>query len=140
MLVACAAFAGLRWGEVAGLCLDAVDLDNGFVHVIRTVTGVAGRVEFKPYPNSRAGRRTILIPQWLTAELRDHIARHEQGLHGLIFTNELGGPLRRTLFRTRVWRPALVRAGLLGEVSEVDGKFEAVWMTEAGVVDSAVFA
>lgn len=96
-LVACAAFAGL--------CLDAVDLDNGFVHVIRTVTEVAGHVEFKPYPKSRAGRRTIPIPQWLTAELRDHIARHEQGLHGLIFTNEVGGPLRRTLFRTRVWRP-----------------------------------
>ncbi|MFI2562290.1 hypothetical protein [Nocardia farcinica] len=66
--------------------------------------------------------------------------RHEQGLHGQIFTNEVGGPLRRTLFRTWVWRAALVRAGLLGEVSEVDGKFEAVWMTEAGVVDSAVFA
>ena len=33
---------------------------------------------------------------------------------GEVFTNAAGGPLQRTLFRSRVWRPALVRAGLLG--------------------------
>ena len=43
------------------------------------------------------------------------------------------------MFRSRVWRPALVRAGLLGEVSEVDGEFEAVWMDEDGAVSSEVF-
>src|SRR5690606_4460879 len=37
VFVAMAAFAGLRWGEVAGLCADAVDLDAGVVRVIRTV-------------------------------------------------------------------------------------------------------
>ncbi|MHA6631619.1 tyrosine-type recombinase/integrase [Pseudonocardia sichuanensis] len=44
-----------------------------------------------------------------------------------IFANEVGAPLRRTLFRTRIWRPSLVRAGMLGAVVTVDGGFEAQW-------------
>ena len=75
------------------------------------------------------------------AELREHVATYPpDGARGLILTNEVGGPLRRTLFRSRVWRPALVRAGLLGEVTEVDGKFEAVWMNAQELVCSEVFA
>ncbi|MFD3428403.1 tyrosine-type recombinase/integrase [Nocardia fluminea] len=139
-LVACGAFAGLRWGEAAGLCVDAVDVDAGLINVIRTVTEVAGHVEFKAFPKSRAGRRSIPIPGWLVNDLVGHMEDHEQGQNGLIFTNEVGGPLRRTLFRSRVWRPALVRAGLLGEVSEVEGKFEAVWKSSEGEVDSEVFS
>lgn len=139
VFVATAAFAGLRWGEVAGLCDDAVDLDAGVLRVIRTVTEVAGHIEFKPFPKSRAGRRTVPIPRWLVDELADHMARYPRGPQGLIFTNEADGPLSRTSFRSRVWRPALVRAGLLGEVSEVGEKFEAVWMNTDGEVHSEVF-
>src|SRR6185437_11490777 len=40
---------------------------------------------------------------------------------------------RRTLFRTRIWRPSLVRAGMLGAVVEIDGRFDAQWTDEAGV-------
>ncbi|MFD3510889.1 tyrosine-type recombinase/integrase [Nocardia sp. NPDC058666] len=138
-LVASGAFAGLRWGEAAGLSVDAVDVDAGVINVIRTVTEVAGHVEFKAFPKSRAGRRSIPIPGWLVNDLVCHMEDHEQGQNGLIFTNEVGGPLRRTLFRSRVWRPALVRAGLLGEVSAVGSKFEAVWKNAAGEVESEVF-
>lgn len=138
-LVAVAAFAGLRWGEVAGLCEDAVDLDDGVVRVIRTVTEVSGNTQFKPFPKSAAGRRTVPLPKWVVGELREHLAGHPTGERGLIFPNTAGFPLRRTLFRSRVWRPALVRAGLLGEVVEVDGRFEAIWMTADGEVSSEVF-
>src|SRR5690606_6314895 len=78
VFVATAAFAGLRWGEVAGLCVDAVDLDAGVVRVIRTVTEVAGHTEFKPFPKSRAGRRTVPIPAWLAGELRDYLRQYPQ--------------------------------------------------------------
>ncbi|NQE89060.1 tyrosine-type recombinase/integrase [Nocardia terpenica] len=139
--VAVAAFAGLRWGEIAGLCADMVrDGDDGIVlHVVRTVTEVAGYTEFKPFPKSAAGRRAVPLPRWVSEELREYMRRYPRGDRGLIFTNEAGSPLRRGLFRARVWRPALVRAGFLGEVSEVDGRFEAVWMDNRGEVNSEVF-
>ncbi|WP_216911503.1 tyrosine-type recombinase/integrase [Nocardia noduli] len=138
-LVMVAAFAGLRWGEVAGLCEDAVDLGGGVVRVVRTVTEVSGRTEFKPFPKSAAGRRTVPLPAWVVAELRAYMGDNPTGERGLIFPNDAGAPLRRGLFRSRVWRPALVRAGLLGEVSEVGDEFEAVWMDSDGLVNSELF-
>ena len=49
-VVATAAGAGLRWGEVIGLRADAIDLDRARLSVIRTVTEVGGRTQFKPFP------------------------------------------------------------------------------------------
>lgn len=51
-MVAIAATAGLRWGEAAGVCADALDLDRAQVRVIRTVIEVAGHTSFKPFPKS----------------------------------------------------------------------------------------
>lgn len=94
--------------------------------MIRTVVEVNGRTAFKLYPKSGAGRRTIPLPDWLLPILRDHIARYRAGRAGLIFPNQVGIPLRRTLFCARAWRPTLVRAGLLGIITEtnstVDGR------------------
>ncbi len=115
-IVAVAGGCGLRWGEAAGLCADALDLDRGRLRVIRTVIEVAGHTSFKPYPKSAAGVRTVPVPAWLVTILRAHLDTHARGQGDLIFANEVGGALRRTLFRSRVWRPALVRAGLLGSV------------------------
>jgi hypothetical protein len=65
--------------------------------------------------------------------LRDHLDRFERGPNGLVFTNEAGKPLRRTLFRSRVWKPSLVRAGLLGKVVELGPKaFQAEWTDKGG--------
>jgi integrase len=49
-IIATAAGAGLRWGEAAGLCLDAIDLPNRRLRVIRTVIEVSGHTAFKAYP------------------------------------------------------------------------------------------
>jgi hypothetical protein len=67
------------------------------------------------------------------------MANHPRGEPGLIFANQVGGAYRRTLFRTRVWRPALVRAGLLGLVESDGEKFRAEWTDAAGVPGSAMF-
>jgi integrase len=87
---------------------------------------------FKPYPKSRAGARTVPLPAWALVLLLNHLERYPVGDGGLIFTNEAGGALRRTLFRSRIWRPALVRAGLLGEIRADQDKFVATWTTETG--------
>jgi integrase len=132
-IVACAAGAGLRWGEAAGLRADALDLDAARLAVIRTVVEVAGHTSFKPYPKSRAGRRTIPLPAWLVPIIREHLDSWPMPDTAPIFANEVGAPLRRTLFRTRIWRPALVRAGLLGAVVQLDARqFEAQWTDEDG--------
>jgi integrase len=138
-LVAVGGGAGLRWGEAVGLCADALDLDAGRLRVIRTVIEVSGHTSFKPFPKTTAGRRTVPLPSWLVALLREHIERYPRGASGLIFANEVGGAYRRTLFRTRVWRPALVRAGLLGLVEPDGQKFRAEWTDAAGVPGSTMF-
>jgi integrase len=131
-------WSGPRWGEVAGLRDDALDLDAGTLGVIRTVVEVSGSTAFKPYPKTGAGRRTVPLPDWLITMLRDHLEHYGLGNHGLVFPNAVGKPLRRTLFRCRVWRPSLVRAGLLGEVVEVDDhKFEGRWIDDESEVGSA---
>jgi integrase len=145
-IIATAAGTGLRWGEAAGLCADALDLDAGTLRVIRTVVEVSGHTAFKLYPKSAAGRRTIPLPDWLLPILRDHTTRYQAGRAGLIFPNQVGMPLRRTLFRARVWRPTLVRAGLLGTVTELDPtgsgschRYCATWTTDTGDTETETF-
>jgi integrase len=131
-IVATAGGAGLRWGEAAGLRADALDLDNARLSVIRTVVEVAGHTSFKPFPKSAAGRRTIPLPGWLVVIIREHQDRWPTDASSPVFANEVGGALRRTLFRSRIWRPSLVRAGLLGAVVAVKSGFEAQWTDESG--------
>lgn len=127
-LVATAGGTGLRWGEVAGLRLDALDLDRPALSVVRTVIEVNGNTSFKPFPKSSAGRRTVPLPSWLVPMIREHLAQWPNDSRWPVFANELGGAHRRTSFRTRVWRPSLVRAGLLGAVRLTEGgSFLAEW-------------
>lgn len=138
-VVATAGGAGLRWGEIAGLCRDALDLDAGRLRVIRTVVEVAGRTEFKPYPKSRAGQRSVPLPDWLVTSIREHLDRWPTPPQAPVFANAVGAPLRRGLFRSRVWRPTLVRVGLLGKVVPVDGGVEAHWVDDDGIPYVEVF-
>jgi integrase len=138
-LIATAAGTGLRWGEAVGLCRDTVDLDRARLSVIRTVIEVNGNTSMKPFPKSSAGRRTIPVPPWVASLLREHLDTYRLGAAGLVFANEVGGALRRSLFRSRVWRPALVRAGLLGTVTVEDDKFAAYWTDDDGTPDHTLF-
>ncbi|RIQ21047.1 tyrosine-type recombinase/integrase [Jiangella rhizosphaerae] len=140
-LVAVAGGTGLRWGECVGLRWDAIELTARQVHVVRVAVEVAGTVTGKPFPKSRAGRRVVPLPAFVVEALRHHQATYAPGPAGEVFTNEVGGPPRRTLFRARVWRPSLVRAGLLGDVAQVAiDQFEATWRDDAGHEHRATFA
>jgi integrase len=123
---------GLRW--------DCVDPDGRLLRVLRVAVEVAGTVSLKPYPKSKAGRRVVPLPPFVGELLTAHRERYPAGDDGAVFTNTAGGPLRRTLFRSRVWRPALVEAGLLGAIVTVrSGKYRAVWTDAAGVRHSQTF-
>jgi integrase len=139
-LAALAGGTGLRWGECVGVRLDALDLDGRWVHVRRVAVEVSGNVTSRPYPKTHHGVRSVPIPPFAVELLRDHLRRYPYMPTGEVFANEARGPLRRTLFRSRVWRPALVRAGLLGKVIREDDKtYRAVWQDEHGLEHTAVF-
>jgi len=82
----------------------------------------------------------VPIPDFALVELTRHLAAYPSGPDGYLFTNSAGGPFRRGQFRTRVWRPALVRAGLLGDVAPLDGgTFLATWVGIDGGTQSKTY-
>lgn len=104
-----AGYSGLRFAELTALRVRDLDTERGTVRIERTLTEVAGRLH-EGGPKSAAGRRTISIPPTIMAAIAGNLA----GKHpdDLVFTAPEGGPLRRTLFAKRFWKPALQRAGL----------------------------
>jgi integrase len=133
-LVALAGGTGLRWGECAGLHWDALDLEAGVVRVVRVAEEVSGHVTLKPYPKSRAGRRTVPLPPFSRHALTEH--RHCFGNHdeGPVFTASTGQLLKRGTFRARVWKPSLQRAGLPLALRFHDLRHSyATWLVSDGV-------
>ena len=61
-------------------------------------------------PKTKAGRRSVPLPRHVAVELERHAA-HLSG-DALVFPAPEGGLLRASLFRRRVWTPAVEAAGL----------------------------
>ncbi len=116
-------------------------LDGAELHIVETLVEVSGKITPKPFPKSKAGRRTVPIPADLVTMLRDRkAAGGTVGRADLVFTNTAGGPVGRTSFRSRIWRPTLVKAGMLGTVIELSPhKFKAVWADSTGTEWSKEF-
>lgn len=104
VLVLTAAYAGLRWAELAGLRVRRLNLLRRRLTIIETLVEVRGRVYFKE-PKTTASRRTVTLPRFLCDELATHLARNPT--EDLVFTSTKGTPLRRTNFRRRYWLPAV---------------------------------
>lgn len=101
-----AAYGGLRFGELAALRIERFDALRRSLQVVESLAEIRGRFHFKA-PKSQASRRTVSLPEFLVSELASHLAAHADG-SGLVFTAPAGGPIRRTNFRRRVWRPAVL--------------------------------
>ena len=86
-LVLLAMFADLRWGELAGLRRENIDLDACEVRIVETVAELdAGGLRAET-PKSRAGRRTVAFPAELVPELRWHLERFaEPGERGYVLS------------------------------------------------------
>ena len=142
-IVATGGGAGLRWGEAAGLPWGAVDLTRGRVTVGQVAVETAAAVTLRPYPKSRAGVRTIPLPDFLRRQLTAHreltLGDTEPDPRWLVFPTRNGTPQRRSNFRRQVWRPALVRAGLLGSVEAIAGGWRASWPDSSGTTQHREF-
>jgi integrase len=108
---------GLRWSEVAGLRVGRLDLKTGRLSVAEAIVrGVGGRNVFGP-PKSKAGNRTMFMPQEIVDMLVDHLERAGLAVsdaYALVFTDEMGGALRYSNWRRRIWLPATEAAGCAG--------------------------
>jgi integrase len=131
-------YTGLRWGEMAGLHWDRVDLARGQIEVVETFDERAG--DIKAYPKGKLQRPVPLLG-WL-ADMLDELPRewktcglvHRAGRcrSGLVLTTENGRVLRNSNWAP-VWRDAVERAGV-GHVRIHDCRHTyASWLIQAGI-------
>ncbi|WP_242883390.1 tyrosine-type recombinase/integrase [Actinomadura litoris] len=113
-LILLAAFASLRWGEVTALKRRDIDLVNRAVQVRGAYIEQAnGRMILGP-TKSRAGLRTVAIPDAIVPHLVAHLTKYtKKDDDALVFTGIKGGPLRRSGFNkiTR-WKPVVEALGV----------------------------
>jgi integrase len=112
-LVLLATFADMRWGELAGLHRENVDLTACEIRIAEAlVQPDRGGLRFDT-PKSRAGKRTVAFPEEIADEIRWHLERFaEPGKDGLVFVGPNGGKLRRSNFHRSVWSKARENVGL----------------------------
>ncbi|MEV0597585.1 site-specific integrase [Nonomuraea cavernae] len=115
-MVLLATFASLRWGEVSALRRMDVDLKTRTARVrVAFVERSTGGLVLGP-PKSKAGRRTVGIPQSIVPILREDMDTYVQSEPGsLMFPGAKGGPIRRSGFNTRTrWVDVVTEMGLPG--------------------------
>jgi integrase len=115
-LVLVGAYGGLRIGEIGGLRRGRVDILKGRIEVVDIAVEVkdngGGRLRHGP-PKTKAGRRSITLPQFVVQMLNEHLASYtEADPQAFVFTGPEGGPLRVSLWRQRQWRDAVTAADL----------------------------
>jgi integrase len=114
-LVLLATFASLRWGEAIALQRSDIDQPAATVRIRRQYVELRHGHVLGP-PKSRAGVRTIAIPQAIMPVLAEHLDSYV-GPDGtaLVFTGALGGLLRRGNFRRDSgWSAAAIGIGMPG--------------------------
>jgi integrase len=110
-LIVLAAGTGLRQGKCFGLTVDRVDFLHRQVRFNRQLVGArAGVPEFGP-PKSKAGFRTVPLPDVVADVLAEHLGRYRRGPADLVFTNTHGTPMRRSP-AGEIWRRAAAKADL----------------------------
>ena len=140
--------AGLRWGETAGLTVrDFTGVVGGpmSVTVKRTLQEVGGVFCIKPRPKSAAGTRQVPLPEWVATIVRRHVETYGQRLDDTLIVNKAGGLVSRGYARLYILRPALVRAGLMGQIVPAGGPenapttWTAIWTDRATITHSKTF-
>ena len=91
-LLLLATFANLRFGELAGLRRDQIDLDRCEVRVVKATAETDGGRLIDDDPKSRASVRAVAVPEDIVPELRDHMERFAApGPADLVFIGRRAG-------------------------------------------------
>jgi integrase len=111
-MVLLATFCGLRFGELAALTRDRLDIKHATVTITEDLDELGGRLQ-RGEVKSAASRRSVAIPAVILPDLEHHLATYaEPGPQGLVFVGPRGGQLRRGNFRRSVWQPAAETVGV----------------------------
>jgi integrase len=124
---------GLRQGEIFGLAVDDVDFDKGVVHVRQQVKLIDAKLLFGLPKHDR--ERTIPLPDSVAEALREYLDQFParevtlpwEEVDGdahtlrLVITSREAKALNRNYINTYVWKPALVRAGVVTQ-AELDAR------------------
>lgn len=112
------------WVLVMGLCGPRFSEGNGLrrkhakvlerkLDIVEQLVYVNAKFERKAHLKTKASRRSISLGGPLADIVATHMADFSNpGNDGLLFPNRAGNPLLPPSFRTSVFKPALVRAGL----------------------------
>ncbi|MGW4250775.1 tyrosine-type recombinase/integrase [Streptomyces californicus] len=117
---------GLRQGEIFGLPVDGIRFDSGWLHVANQVKVTKEGLLFAPPKRDKV--RDVPLPDCVAHVLKAHMETFPPveitlpwlRVGGPLVTKRLlftrldgAGAVRRTDFNDRVWKPALVAAGVI---------------------------
>lgn len=132
---------GMRWGELAALRPAQIDLtrrlrvEETIVEVSRKDSPTGQRYTVMAYPKDDEPR-TLRISAGLATPLDERTTRLSLGPGDPLFPSTEQNPrqpMSRNTFRTRVWRPAIARAGLDAGVRMHDLRHaHASWLLAGG--------
>jgi integrase len=96
-------YAGLRWGEAAGLTRASIDVLRSRITVATTAVEVRGHVTLGNEPKTSRSKRTVPVARSVIRRLEEYLATFVGPQpDALVFTAPRGGPLARSLFSRRV--------------------------------------
>ena len=109
---------GLRWGELIAIRPRHIDflrrtltVEETIIEVSRKNSPTGERMIVKPYPKDNEPRTFGVRPGWLD-EVAEHIRLRGIGRDELLFSTEVGTPISRNTFRSRIWLPAVEASGI----------------------------
>jgi len=105
-----AAGCGLRQGEAFGVRVSDVDFLRHRVRVEQQIKIVRGQLTTGAPKGGRT--RVVPLPESAAIELSEHLRRFPPGDGELVFTSREHKPLNRNYFNARIWRSALLAAGI----------------------------
>jgi len=115
-MVLLATFASLRYGEITALQRKDIDTGTGVVRVRQAFVELdRGGLLLGP-PKSRAGRRSVAVPESVMPAIRDHLAEYvPDDPEAWVFTGPRGGPIKRSNFNPLAkWKDAVNKIGKPG--------------------------
>lgn len=102
------AYCGLRFGEAAALRIGRVDLARCEISIVESVTNAGGKVIWGSPKTYEC--RTVSLPSFLTYSLAEHLNRFAgSSENDLVFTGDGGGWVQNNNFRSRIWKPTILK-------------------------------